>query len=155
MASATRFGRLLRSLSPGGRDANSTTEEVPLRAELFSAEQMAHHGRALAVSHTLGTTRSRNRLLVRLADNEAVLISTCRLLTEAIQAGTPITPAGEWLLDNFYLIEEQVRTARRHLPQDYSWQLPSLLAGRVGGIAPRLRHCPGGDRAWRRTVQLG
>jgi hypothetical protein len=129
MASATRFARLLRSLSPGGRDTNSTTEEVPLRAELFSAEQMAHHGRALAVSHTLGTTRSRNRLLVRLADNEAVLISTCRLLTEAIQAGTPITPAGEWLLDNFYLIEEQVRTCQEAPSARLQLALPSLLAG--------------------------
>ena len=49
----------------------------------------------------------------------------------------PITPAGEWLLDNFYLIEEQIRTAQRHLPKEYSWQLPSLLAGPSAGL-PRV-----------------
>ena len=40
-----------------------------------------------------------------------------------------ITPAGEWLLDNFYLIEEQIRTAKRHLPKGYSKGLPRLKKG--------------------------
>jgi cyclic beta-1,2-glucan synthetase len=40
-----------------------------------------------------------------------------------------ITPAAEWLLDNFYLIEEQIQMARRHLPRGYSRELPRLLNG--------------------------
>jgi cyclic beta-1,2-glucan synthetase len=48
-----------------------------------------------------------------------------------------ITPAGEWLLDNFYLIEEQVRTARRHLPPGYSRELPRLAGGPSAGL-PRV-----------------
>jgi hypothetical protein len=40
-----------------------------------------------------------------------------------------IAPAGEWLLDNFYLIEEQIRTAKRHLPKGYSRELPRLRHG--------------------------
>ena len=55
-----------------------------------------------------------------------------------------ITPAGEWLLDNFYLIEEQIRTARRHLPKAYSRELPRLLERAVGRLAARLRHRAGG-----------
>ena len=43
--------------------------------------------------------------------------------------GRRITPAAEWLLDNFYLIEEQIRTAKRHLPTGYSRELPRLAAG--------------------------
>src|SRR5690606_9259896 len=39
------------------------------------------------------------------------------------------TPADEWLLDNIYLIEEQIRIARRHFPKDYSRQLPRLVGG--------------------------
>ena len=51
-----------------------------------------------------------------------------------------ITPAAEWLLDNYYLIEEQIRTAQRHLPKGYSRELPRLLSGpsarlpRVGDV---------------------
>lgn len=98
----------------------------PLRAELFSAEQMAQYGKTLALSHKLANTRQRDRLLSRLADNEDVLINVCRLLTEAVNANRRITPAAEWLLDNFHLIEDQIRTAKRHLPAGYSRELPCL-----------------------------
>ncbi|HUH29918.1 MAG TPA: glucoamylase family protein, partial [Rhodanobacter sp.] len=48
-----------------------------------------------------------------------------------------ITPAAEWLLDNFYLIEEQIRIARRHLPKGYSHELPRLDNGPSAGL-PRV-----------------
>jgi cyclic beta-1,2-glucan synthetase len=48
-----------------------------------------------------------------------------------------IAPAGEWLLDNFYLIEEQIRTAKRHLPKGYSRELPRLRHGLSAGL-PRV-----------------
>jgi len=70
----------------------------------------------------------------RLAANESVLIETCNLLTVAVTAKHRIEPAGEWLLDNFYLIEEQIRTARRHLPKGYSRELPSLAEGASAGL---------------------
>ena len=126
------WSRRLRS------DARPTIEqEAPLRAELFGAEQMEHHGTTLASAHTLGPKRRRDPLLPRLAENEGVLTDTCALLTAAIKAERPITPAGEWLLDNFYVIEEQVRTARRHLPKRYSWELPQLATGPSAGL-PRV-----------------
>jgi cellobiose phosphorylase len=103
--------------------------ELPLRAELYSAEQMESHGKALAASHRLSPGRTPDRLLARLAANEAALVGVCTLLTEAVKAKRRITPAGEWLLDNFYLIEEQVRTSKRHLPKGYSLELPRLAQG--------------------------
>ena len=98
---------------------------------------MEHHGRTLASAHALGPRGRRDLLLSRLTQNEAVLLETCDLLTTAIKAGSPITPAGEWLLDNFYLIEEQVRAARRHLPKGYSSELPRLANGPSAGL-PRV-----------------
>src|SRR5512144_1918308 len=90
---------------------------------------MERHGKGLAAAHRLAPGRSPDRLLARLAENEAVLQDVCALLTEAVTGNRRITPAGEWLLDNFYLIEEQVRTAKRHLPKTYSRELPRLAAG--------------------------
>src|SRR3546814_10461679 len=49
--------------------------------------------------------------------------------SEAAHAQRRLTPAGDWLLDNLYLIEEQVRIARRHLPKGYSRELPRLDGG--------------------------
>jgi cyclic beta-1,2-glucan synthetase len=111
--------------------------EPPLRSELFSSDQMEQHGKTLAGLHKLGLGRARDRLLTRLAENESVLLGVRNLLTEAIKATRRITPAGEWLLDNFYLIEEQIRTARRHLPKGYSRELPRLLNGSSAGL-PRV-----------------
>ena len=58
-------------------------------------------------------------------------------MTLAVAAGRYVTPASEWLLDNFYLLEEQIRTARRHLPRNYSLQLPRLARGASAGF-PRV-----------------
>ena len=109
----------------------------PLRAELFSADQMEHFGKVLASEHSLSKARTRDRLLTRLDENEHVLISGCELLAEAVKARSRIAPAGEWLLDNFYMIEEQIRTAKRHFPKNYSRELPRLGAGRSAGL-PRV-----------------
>ncbi|MDX9884472.1 GH36-type glycosyl hydrolase domain-containing protein [Thauera sp.] len=108
-----------------------------MRAELFSSEQMVQHGKALAAAHELASGRRPDQLLTRLADNEHALVEASRRLTTAVTESRRITPAGEWLLDNFYLIEEQIRTARRHLPRGYSVGLPRLASGPSAG-QPRV-----------------
>ena len=111
--------------------------EAALRAELFSADQMERHGVALAGLHKLQRKPSDDLLLARLAENEIVLAHACDMLTAATHANRRITPAGEWLLDNHYLIEEQIRTAQRHLPKGYSRELPCLSGGPSAGL-PRV-----------------
>jgi len=112
-------------------------DEPPLRAELFSIDQMEGHGKTLAGSHRLSSRRTPDQLLARLAKNEGVLLEACNLLTAAVKANRRISPAGEWLLDNFYLIEDQIRTAKRHLPKGYSRELPRLAHGPSAG-QPRV-----------------
>src|SRR6185369_17915105 len=113
------------------------TGDAPLRSELFNADQMERHGRGLAATHRLSSSRPSERLLARLAENERRLVEYRALLTEAVTEDRRITPAAEWLLDNFYLIEDQIRTARRHLPRGYSRDLPRLANG-VSGGHPRV-----------------
>ncbi|MGY0633058.1 GH36-type glycosyl hydrolase domain-containing protein [Luteimonas sp. A478] len=103
--------------------------EQPLRAQLFSAEQMEQHGRVLAQAHRLSGHRGADLLLARLSANETVIERASKLLGEAAHAKRRLTPAGDWLLDNLYLVEEQVRIARRHLPKGYSRELPRLQGG--------------------------
>ncbi len=131
---------LLRLSSRLHRDAVAhkyAAADPPLRAELFSADQMERHGAALAESHKVGLKRGTGKLLSRLVENEAILVGACGLLMTAVKANYRISPAGDWLLDNFYLIEEQIRTARRHLPKEYSRELPLLDSGHSAGI-PRV-----------------
>lgn len=103
--------------------------EAPLRAQLFSAEQMELHGRALALTHRIHAGRVPDRLLARLSENAALLEDARTFLSLMVRDDIRITPAGEWLLDNYHLIEEQVRLARRHLPKGYSRELPALSQG--------------------------
>nr|WP_245537448.1 glucoamylase family protein [Thiocystis violascens] len=98
---------------------------------------MEEHGKRLAEAHALMPGHPPDRLLARLNENEAILIGVCRLLMAAVSENRRIAPAGEWLLDNFYLIEEQIRTAKRHLPKGYSRQLPRLSRGPSTGL-PRV-----------------
>ena len=117
-----------------GRAQTYADDEAPLRSELFSSDHMKLHGKALAHSHKLSLGSASDQLLTRLAENEAILINVHHLLTEAVKNNRRSAPAEEWLLDNFYLIEEQIRTAKRHLPKGYSRELPCLRNGPSAGF---------------------
>src|SRR6478672_3711473 len=110
--------------------------ELPLRAELFGIDQLARHARLIAAQHTIVTGRASARLLTRLDQNEKVLRAFNRA-TLAVDQTRRVTHAAEWLLDNFYLIEEQIQMARRHLPRGYSRELPRLRGGDSAGL-PRV-----------------
>ena len=131
------FLQQMSSLLQGGSAENIYTDEEPLRSELLSSEQMNNHSKALASSHKLTKKRFKDQLLPRLADNEKMLLEVRNLLSKSVKADYQITPAGEWLLDNFYLIEEQIRLTKKHLPKLYSEGLPQLAEGPSEGL-PRV-----------------
>ena len=110
--------------------------EPPLRAELFTVEQLTRHAKALASEHRIVHRRRSNVLLSRLDENEDRLRNFNRA-SVAVEGRRQITPAAEWLLDNAYLVEEQIQTARRHLPRNYSHELPGLAHGHSAGL-PRV-----------------
>ena len=112
-------------------------EKPPLRLELFSIEQLEQYAKTLASSHVLAIDYPSEQLLRRLAENEDLLLEVHGLLTESVKANIRIVPAGEWLLDNFYLIEEQIYTGKKHLPKGYSKGLPQLAKGKSEGL-PRV-----------------
>lgn len=126
-----------RAWRAGKRLRLSHANEPPLRAELFSSEQLQRHAVALAGQHRIDVKNGSNRLLPRLADNEQVIIEAYDLVTSAEAEGRRVALAGEWLLDNFYLIEQQIRLTRLHLPRTYSRELPRLLGGTAAGF-PRV-----------------
>jgi cyclic beta-1,2-glucan synthetase len=109
----------------------------PFRSELYSSDQMDRHARIVARSHKILKRKGPDQLLSRLGDNEKALLEVRNLLVESIREGKTITPGGEWLLDNFYLIEEQIVIARKHLPKGYSEGLPYLASGNSAGM-PRV-----------------
>ena len=108
-----------------------------LRSELFSIEQLKRHAVTLAGQYKIDPQSGPDRLLPRLTDNARVLIAAYDVVTSAAAMGQRILPAEAWLLDNFYLIEQQIGMARRLLPRGYSRQLPRLADGPSAGF-PRI-----------------
>ena len=101
-------------------------------AELFSAIQMERHGITLALSHRLTQKLAPSLLLSRLSESEAILTQSCEILAKKTVTHNELSPASEWLLDNFYLIQEQIHAIRRHLPKGYGQALPQLAGGLSG-----------------------
>jgi len=127
-----------RDFYQGSSNDASFDNEEPFHSELYSSEKLDRHARTIAKTHKLlAKSHTRDHLLTRLDDNEETLLKVRTLLADSIKAGTAITPGGEWLLDNFYLIEEQVALARKHLPKGYSEELPYLANG-LSSKLPRV-----------------
>ncbi|MEO5704920.1 MAG: glucoamylase family protein, partial [Candidatus Limnocylindrales bacterium] len=69
--------------------------------------------------------------------NGRALLDAYRTLAETIREERSITPAAEWLVDNFHIVEEQVREIRDDLPDEYYRELPKLVEGHLAGY-PRV-----------------
>lgn len=105
----------------------------PFRSELFNIEQLAGYAKALASGQQVGERTKNNYLRERLDANEDILQRYNNDVRSAVHLPY-ITPATEWVIDNFYLIEEHIQLARKHFPKSYSKELPYVLEGRYKGL---------------------
>jgi len=111
--------------------------EEPFRANLMSVEQLCEHAQTLADWHETADTTRGNRLLRRLEFNARLLAAARHTLSDAARDTREVPPAANWLLDNYYIVQEQIRMARQHLPRTYSRELPQVLVGANAGL-PRV-----------------
>jgi len=122
-----------------GSDGESAFEfaEV-IRAEIFSAERLEQHAASLAAAQTVTTRPVVVRpLIARLRVNHKALLDAHRAIAKSIASGGAITPAAEWLVDNYHVVEAQIRQVRDDLPAGYYRQLPKLADGPLAGY-PRV-----------------
>jgi cyclic beta-1,2-glucan synthetase len=105
-------------------------EDVPIREELYSIERLEQYAAYLASEHKIAEQPRRiNLLLPRLEENSRKLVEAYHALAESIRSEHVISPASEWLVDNFHIVEEQVREIREDLPRGYYRELPKLASG--------------------------
>ena len=112
-------------------------DEKPFQAEFFSVERLEQYALTLAAQHKTVTRKGRALLLPRLEDNGRKLESAYKALVEALRQGRAISPAAEWLVDNYHIVEEQLREIRQDLPKSYYHELPKLAEGELEGY-PRI-----------------
>ena len=99
---------------------------------------MSSTAESLAAAQRVTTTPRKGRpLLPRVLDNGRVLLESYRAIAQAIREERAITPAAEWLVDNYHIVDEQLREIHDDLPSGYYRELPKLAEGHLQGY-PRV-----------------
>src|SRR6266581_1490562 len=113
----------------------------PLGHELPSGQRLAENAARLA--HEIRVSREAKprgpSFLRRLREIERALEWANASLTMSAEVHHAFTLSAEWLLDNAYLIREQVTDLRESLPQKHYGELPLIASGPVAGL-PRVYH---------------
>jgi cyclic beta-1,2-glucan synthetase len=123
---------------PAAADTLFPTEaDAPFRSQVLGTDHLAELARAVAVQWPAAVRPGAHSLLRRLRDNERVLHAARSEAAAAADAREPLTPDAEWLLDNFFIIEEVLREVRKDLPHGYYEELPVVTIGPWSGL-PRI-----------------
>ena len=112
--------------------------EHPLRMEPFGLERLEQHARQLAEKLTLrAKIVDDGAFLQRTQENAKLLREANRVVAELARDGEPLDSDAEWLLDNFYIVEEQLREIHDDLPEKFFRELPQVSSGqpRVHALA--------------------
>ena len=111
--------------------------EAPIRSEIFGSARFAQHGASLAQAHQAQVHARMAPFFPRLDDNIRVLREAYEAEARRDAAGQHISAAGEWLLDNFYVVMAQVKEIHDGLPRRYFRDLPVLQGAHLAGL-PRI-----------------
>src|SRR5437867_4066903 len=100
--------------------SSAESNVAPIRAEVFGIDRLEEHARVLAQQDQILPPVTRGqRPLRRLNDNRTALFAAQKRFAEVARAGQPLSPAAEWLLDNFYIVQEQLRQIEQDLSHSY------------------------------------
>ncbi len=128
------------STDAASTDAASATPATPSRREPLTVERLKARAQRLAAGHRVVLQAGSGQpLLHRLRDSEAAIEAVRDSLSDAARLEQSVSISGEWLLDNAYLVQGQIKDVRRNLPRRYYHQLPVLPA------APRGESGKAGD----------
>ncbi|CAM8661422.1 Domain of unknown function DUF2329 [Comamonadaceae bacterium] len=119
-------------------DLDAGPLDAPIRSEVFGVERFERHGNSLGLTHRVVRERSRQESFTpRLRDNIQRLRSVNAYIGSQARTGYDISPAAEWLLENFHLLEAQFKEVDEGLPANYFKGLPVLVQPPLAGL-PRV-----------------
>lgn len=84
--------------------------------EILNREDLKKHLEKIATTHNLKSNSNKETYPVpQMIDNFEFIRNVYNILNEHVKLNIVIHPAGEWLLDNFYVIEEVVKSIQKNL----------------------------------------
>ncbi len=118
--------------------ANSLHDTETISAEIFGKDRFSQHAHSLAKTQAITSTPIKVYSFIdRLAENSVALRRNYEDVSEAVGEEKIVTPAAEWLIDNYHLIEQHVHQTKADLPPGFYRQLPKLAEGHLAGH-PRI-----------------
>ena len=103
---------------------------------LLEQNQLIRYLEKIASEHILQEkSDKRTYPIKRLNENFNKITRTYELLSFDLKVGIDIHPAGEWLLDNYYVIEEIYKTVKKELTINKYKKLPGIQNGEYKGFA--------------------
>jgi cyclic beta-1,2-glucan synthetase len=113
------------------KNKNIQTRDVSL-----PGDALEDHARISALEHSISSKIFlKDWPMRRMNSNYTFIQTVCRILNDDVMQKQPMPPAAEWLLDNFYIIEEQVKSIRRDFSKKHYSSLPVLDKGSYKGYA--------------------
>ncbi len=107
-----------------------------VKGAILNQNQLEHYLETIAADHNLQDTSYKNTYPIpRLKENFEIITEVYQLLNEHIKLKIPIHPAGEWILDNYYAIDEAVKNIKQELPLKKYTQFLGLANGAYKGFA--------------------
>ncbi|MEO7937603.1 MAG: carbohydrate-binding protein, partial [Burkholderiaceae bacterium] len=133
-----------RGIAAAGAEALSLLDpsrgclQAPIRAEIFGSVRFREHGHSLGHAHAAECQRrSASAFFPRIQENIRVLREAQHYIELQARGGQHVSPAAEWLLDNFYIVLAQIKEIHEGLPRRYYHDLPVLLDAHLAGL-PRI-----------------
>ena len=89
---------------------------LKINGTVLDKKQLEKHLQKIATDHNLTNKSQKNTYPIpHMMESYRVIEEVYKLLNEHLKLGIGIHPAGEWLLDNLYIIEETVKQIEREL----------------------------------------
>lgn len=108
---------------------------INMRDASLTVEELEEHARSMSLEHSVVSQKKKlNWPMKRMSENFSFIREAYRELNVEVNKKQSLPAAAEWLLDNFYVLEEQVSSLRRDLTQKSYFQLPVLKKGPYEGV---------------------
>ena len=111
-------------------------QKLEIEGAILDEEQLKAHMEKIAIQHTLKSKSNKSTYPIpQMLENYAKIKSVYNLLNEHIKLGISVHPAGEWILDNFYIIEESVRQIEKEMTVKKYTNFVGIQNGKYAGFA--------------------
>ena len=111
-------------------------QKLNIEGAILDEEQLKNHLEKMAMQHTLKKQSNKNTYPIpQLLENYVKIKKVYQLLNEHIKLDISIHPAGEWILDNFYIIEESVKQIEKEMSIKKYINFTGIQNGKYKGFA--------------------